>query len=219
MNLVFLIRLTESDKRVLIGICIAIILIFVIIGLLGSLVLKMMASQGKKCDTLVSDVVRYRIITNPRQLKRYAAKKNIRYFIKQAWLPILLMMVGASALIIHNSIYGDWTYNPFNMTDGFGTLIFTWDFADASIYSEFFGTTIISDWPPIDNYPHFVLDAIYSYFFVVFAGIGLFWYLIVSQGYLARTIRASKLAQKVFEKSLEDFNQNSPVVNPNQTLI
>ena len=40
---------------------------------------------------------------------------------------------------------------------------------------------------------------------------GAGWYLVVAQAYLARTIRAYKLSKQVFEKSLEGFNQNTPV--------
>lgn len=215
MKTLFLLSLTENDKRLIIGITIAIILVFVIIGLIGSLVVKTMKFQGRKCDTLISDVVINRIVTNPRQLRKYARKKNLRYFIKQAWLPLIFMLIGFGALAIHNYRNGgDWTYNPFNTVDGFGTLVYTWDFSDPEIYSNIFGVTVLSDWPKVSNEPHFVMEAIYSYVFVVFSFIGLLWYLIVSQGYLARTLRAIELSKKVFEKSLENFNQNTLPPNP-----
>ena len=87
MNPNLLIKFTENDKRVVIALLFAIILLFVIIGLLGSLIIRVMKWQGKKCDTLVSDVVTNHIVKTPHQLRKYAAKKNIRHFIKQAWLP------------------------------------------------------------------------------------------------------------------------------------
>ena len=63
MNPVLLIQLTENDKRIIFALCIVIILLFVVIGLLGSLVVRTMKWQGKKCDTLVSDVVTNKIVT------------------------------------------------------------------------------------------------------------------------------------------------------------
>lgn len=206
MNYPLLVRLTENDKRILIGICIAIILLFVLIGILGSLVIKTMKYQGKKCDALIADVVTARLIKTPAQLRRYARKKNTRYFIKQAWLPLLFTIIGVGSLFAHNIIKDDWTYNPFNLTDGFGTLIYTWNFNDPDMYTYIFGFKVIADWPPIATRPHFEMEAIYSYAFVVFSFIGLFWYLIVSQAYLARTIRASKLSKKLFEKTLDNFD-------------
>ena len=92
MNPVLLIKLSENDKRVIIAIFLILILVFVLIGLIGSLIVRTMKWQGKKCDTLVSDVVRNHIVTTPLQLRNYARKKNTRYFIKQAWIPILLIL-------------------------------------------------------------------------------------------------------------------------------
>ena len=124
MNLIFLIQLTETDKRIIIALCLVLILVFVLIGLLGSLIIRTMKWQGKKCDTLVSDVVTHKIITNSKQLKKYARKKNSRYFLKQAWIPVLFMVIAGLIYVIHNAVIKDWSYNPFNIETGFGSLFF-----------------------------------------------------------------------------------------------
>lgn len=213
MNPVILIQLSENDKRVIIAICLVFILVFVIIGLLGSLIVKTMKWQSKKCDTLVSDVVVNRIITEPKHLRRYARKKNSRYFLKQAWIPILLLTIGALLLVIHNSVTHNWAYNPFNRDDGFGTLLFLWDFSDADSYTTVFGMKVLAKWPPLMNEPHIAedLNALYSYFAVPLLLVGGIWYIVAAQAYLARSIRAWRLSKQVFEKSLEGFNQNSPI--------
>ena len=213
MNLLFLIKLTENDKRILIAACLVIILIFVLIGLIGSIIVRTMKWQGKKCDTLISDVVVNRIVKTPHQLRKYACVKNARYFIKQAWLPIILMIVGVLIIVIRDAVMNNWTYNPFNIDDGFGTLLFVWDFKDPDIYTKVFGITLLANWPPLANQPHFVMEALPAYFAVPLAIIGALWYLVVAQAYLARTIRAWKLSKQVFEKSLDGFNQNTPVEN------
>ena len=211
-----LIKLSENDKRIIIAICLVIILLFVLIGVIGSIVIRTMKWQSKKCDTLVSDVVVNRIVTTPHQLRVYARKKNTRYFIKQAWIPILLIIAGISIVIIHNSVTKNWSYNPFNTDDGFGTLLFVWDFKNPDSYTKVFGVTVMASWPPLSNEPHFVADALASYFAVPMVIVGACWYLVVAQAYLARTLRAYKLSKQVFEKSLEGFNQNTPI-NPQQT--
>ena len=218
MNLLFLIKLTENDKRVIIALCFAIILTFVIIGLLGSLIIRTMKWQGKKCDTLVSDVVTNHIVTTPHQLRKYAAVKNARHFIKQAWIPIIIIIVGLAVLIIHNAAIGDWTYDPFNKDTGFGTLLFMWDFNSPDAYTTIFGFKVIADWPPLCNEPHFAVEAIWSYFYIPLMVIGGTWYGIAAQSYLARTIRAFQLSKKVFEKSLDNFDQNTPVNDQGQPL-
>lgn len=208
-----LLKLSENDKRIIIAICLVIILLFVLIGVVGSIVVRTMKWQSKKCDTLVSDVVVNRIVTTPHQLRVYARKKNIRYFIKQAWIPILLILIGVLIIIIHNAVTKNWSYNPFNIEDGFGSLLFVWDFKDPDSYTKVFGITVMASWPPLANEPHFVVEALASYFAVPLVIVGACWYLVVAQAYLARTLRAYKLSKQVFEKSLDGFNQNTPI-NP-----
>ena len=213
MNLFFLIKLTENDKRILIATCLVIILVFVLIGLIGSIIVRTMKWQGKKCDTLISDVVVNRIVKTPHQLRKYARVKNARHFIKQAWIPIVLMVVSVLIIVIRDAVTNNWTYNPFNSNDGFGTLLFLWDFKNPDIYTKVFGVTLLANWPPLANEPHFVIEALPAYIAVPLAVVGTLWYLVAAQAFLARTMRAWKLSKQVFEKSLDGFNQNTPVEN------
>ena len=218
MNPNVLIKLTENDKRVIIALLFAIILLFVIIGLLGSLIVRTMKWQGKKCDTLVSDVVTNHIVKTPHQLRKYAAKKNIRHFLKQAWIPIIIILVGVATICIRNAIVKDWSYDILNFNNGtkneggtgIGTLLFIWDFKDESAYTTIWGIKVLASWPPLINEPHFSVDAIWCYAYIACMVVGGTWYVIAAQAYLARTIRAIKLSKKVFEKSLENFDQNTP---------
>ena len=210
MNPVVLIQLSENDKRIIIALFLVLILVFVIIGILGSLIIRTMKWQGKKCDTLVSDVVVNHIIEKPGQLRRYARKKNTRYFIKQAWLPIIFIIAGVATLLIRGGVTGNWEYNPFNLDDGFGTLFFAWDFGNDQYYKTIFEIKLLAEWPALINSPHFVVEAIWAYISIPLLFVGGIWYLVVAQAYLARTIRAVKLSKTVFEKSLDDFNKSSP---------
>ena len=214
MSTLFLIKLSENDKRIIIALLFAIIILFVLIGLLGSLVVRIMKWQGKKCDALINEVVVNRIVTTPRQLKSYARKKNSRYFIKQAWVPVILISIGAILLVIHNAVFKNWKYNPFNTDDGFGTLLFAWDFGHIFTKPET-GTGILVNWPKLINEPHFESKALFSYFIVPCFIVGGLWYFFIAQGYLARTMRAHKLAKTVFDKSLDNYNQNTPIQEVN----
>lgn len=211
MNPVLLIQFTENDKRIIIALCIVIILVFVIIGLLGSLVVRTMKWQGKRCDSLVSDVVTNRIVTTPHQLRKYANAKNARCFLKQAWIPLILMIVGVLIIVIRDAVLNNWAYNPFNIDDGFGSLLFVWKltYNNPEEYTIIFGVKILAKWVLI-NEPHFVAEGICAYIAIPFAIVGALWYLVAAQAYLARTIRSWKLSKTVFEKSLEGFNQNTP---------
>lgn len=208
-----LIQLSETEKRIILALLIIFILVFVLIGLIGSLVVRTMKFQGKRLDNLVSDVVTTRVITNKKQFFPYARKKNSQLFFKQSFIPLLILFAGVAVYLIYDAVIGDFTYNPFNTTNGFGTLFYTFDFNDPSIYSNFFGMTILADWPPIATTPHFVVEAWQAYVSVPLMLVGGIWYLITAQCFLARIIRMHKLSRTIFDKSLEGFNQNTPVQN------
>ena len=167
--------------------------------------------QGKRCDTLVSDVVTNRIVTTPHQLRKYANAKNARCFLKQAWIPLILMIVGVLIIVIRDAVLNNWAYNPFNIDNGFGSLLFVWklSYNNPDEYTIIFGVKILAKWVLI-NEPRFVIDGLCSYIAVPLAVVGSVWYLVAAQAYLARTIRSWKLSKTVFEKSLEGFNQNTP---------
>ena len=205
-----LVKLSETEKRVIFALIILVVLVFVLIALIGSLIVKAMKYQGKKMDTLVSDVVTTRVITTRKQFLPYARKKNRQLYFKQSIIPIIIMFVAATILIVYDIINKNFAYNPFNTTNGFGTLIYTFDFKDPAIYKEFFGVKIIADWPTVVNHPHFVWEAWAGYLFVPLAIVGGIWYLVVTQAFIARMWRMRKLSRQVFEKPLDNFNQNSP---------
>lgn len=212
MNL-FLLSLSENDKRLIFAILIILILVIVLIGYIGFLITKIMKWQGKKMDTLVADALVTRVITDKHHFIRYARKKNWRLFFKQAYIGIILMILAAVVLIIRDAVYKDFSYNPFNKDDGFGTLLFIWDF---SVCFRREGLSIILNWPALVNSPHFVLEAWGGYVFVVLAFIGGIWYFIALQSLIARTLRMYKLFTTAFEKSLDGFNQNSAYVQAQQ---
>ena len=220
MDLKVLIKLSDNDKHVLIAFFLAIIILFVLIGIFGSLIIRTMKWQSKKCDALVHDVVVNRIVTTPHQLRVYARKKNRRCFLKQAWIPVILIIVGVLIIVIHNAVVNNWSYNPFNIDDGFGTLLFVWNFGNADSYTKVFGITVLKEWPPLMNNPHFEVKALCSYFAIPLLFIGGIWYVVAAQSYLARTLRAIKLSKSVFSSNLDNYSQNNiPVMqdplNPN----
>ena len=221
MNL--LISLSETDKRVIFVLLLLIIITLVIFGYIGLLITRVMRWQGRRVDQFTHDVVVTKVIDNKKDFVRYARKKNWVWFFKQAWKPLTIILLAFILLIIHNAITRDWSYDVFDHhKTGFGTLLFIWDFNDPDIYKEFFGIRLIADWPPIISTPHWEWDAWCSYIFVPAVFIGGGWYLIALQCVVARTIRIHQLKHSVFDKSLENYNQNDPnniplqQNNPNQ---
>ena len=208
-----LVALSENDKRLLIALLLVLILFFVLIGYLGMLITKVMKWQGKRLDNEVADVIVTRVITNRKQFLPYARKKNWRIFFKSAVIPILIILTAFIVLLIRDIIEKDFSYNPFNHKDGFGTVLFLWDFSNPDSYTKVFGLTILAEWPPLLNEPHVVAEAWCGYVFVPLIIVGGLWYLWVLQSLISRTIRMYKLARIAFDKHLDTFNQTDALSN------
>lgn len=210
MNL--LVSLSENDKRLIFALLIVFVLVFVLIGYIGFLITRIMKWQGKKIDAVVADAVVSRVITTKKHFKEYARKKNWRLFFKQAYIPILILLVAAIVLIVRDAIYKDFSYNPFNKENGFATLLFMWDFSGCFTRQ---GASLLVNWPVLINSPHLVADAWGGYIFGVLVIVGGVWYFLALQSLIARTIRLFSLSGTVFEKTLEGFNQNAQFAQQN----
>ena len=197
-----LIKLTENDKRIIFVLLAVLILLLVLIAYIGFLVTKVMKWQGKKINNYVTDVVVNGVITNEKDFKRYAKKKNLVVFYHQARLPALILAASIIFFVIVSSIFG--FKNPFNYEDGFGTLFFIWDFSTIITKPES-GVGVLLNWPALINSPHIVKEAWISYVFVPAAIISATWYLITVQALIARYLQISKLAQKIFTEQIENF--------------
>ena len=57
------------------------------------------------------------------------------------------------------------------------------------------------------NIPHFLTNiSCLNYFIFLFGFVGLVWYLINVQGYIARSFRIKKLADKMFSQNLDNID-------------
>ena len=201
-----LVTLSENDKRLIFSLLIIVIVILVFIGFLGYLLVRIMKWQSKKMDTLIHDVVVYNVITDRKHLIRYGRSKNWALFFKQAYIPLLIILVGVIVIIVRNIVYNDWSYNPFSTVDGFGTVFWTW-----KATGEFSGSQydiIRFQLIALDNTPHLVAEAWAGYVAGPCFLVGGLWYLITVSSLLSRTALLYKRSREVFEKSLAGYNQS-----------
>lgn len=226
INPLLLIQLSETEKRFIFILLLAFVVAIILVAGIGYIIIKVIRIQGSKLDTAVHDAVITKVITNEKHFKKYAWKKNCQLFLKQAWVPVIIILAGAIALLIRAIAVNDWTwnYNPFNHKDGFMTLLWAFDFSKTPT-TKVFGLTIMSNWPPLleGGEPKFVLEAWASYLFVPCLIVGGIWYILVVQAFFARLYRTVHLSRTIFEKSLENYNQTrgftdggtpQPVINP-----
>lgn len=212
--------LSEGDKRLLLVIFLAIIILIFLIAAIGYTIRRIMRAQGKRLDNYVYDVVVLGIITEEKQFKSYARRKNLQLFLKQAWIPLLIILAGFIVLVIKAIIDSGFTYNPFSKDDGFLTLLWVWDFGNPDYYNEFFGMQLLSKWPAALNNPHFDPNAWAGYISVPCFVVGAIWYILIVQGFFARIYRQRVLLKKTFGKDLSEFNVNKGFENqqPNQNV-
>lgn len=195
-----LVKLTENDKKLIIVLLLVIILLFVIVGYFSLLVKKIMDRQGSKADSMMKTVVEANYFEREKDFVRFGIRKNIRQFYKEARIPFIIMLAAWLAYLLYCLFSGKWGYNPFNRTDGFGTLIVElgpWP------TTKFFGLTIINGFPKVVTPPHWEWKAWFSYLFVPAQIVGVIWFLIYTQAYIARSLRIYKMARGIFRKKLD----------------
>ena len=212
-NIISFVTLSEGDKRLIFSLVLILIVILVLIAFLGYLIFRIMKWQSRKMDTLIHDVVVNKIITDRKHLVRYGRIKNWALFFKQAWIPLVIIAVGFIVLVIHNSITGNWLYNPFSTVDGFGTLFWTWKATGSFTGGDF--DIIRFQIIGLYNTPHVVAEAWVGYVCGPLFIVGGVWYLIAVSCLLSRTFLLYKRSREVFEKSLEGYRQVETPTNNN----
>ena len=206
INFHTLVTLSENDKRMIFSILLIVILLLVLIGVLGYALFRIMKWQSRKMDTLIHDVVVYKVITDKKHLVRYGRSKNWALFFKQAYIPLIIIAIGAIVWVVYGVVYNNWAYNPFSTYDGFGTLFWTWKYS-----GEFTGgpmDIIRFQIIVIDNTPHLVLEAWAGYVIGPCFIVGGLWYVIAASSLLARSFILQKRSREIFEKSLVGYRQN-----------
>lgn len=205
-----LLQLTENDKRLIFAFFLILILVFVIIGVIGYLVVRVMKAQSVRIDDKVYDVVTTRVITEKKEFKKYAHRKNWHMFYKSAQIPIIILLCAGLCVLIHYIVNNFDGTSLFDARKGFSTLLFLWDY-EGTPTTSVMGVTVWSEWPKLYEdigSPQFVLQALPSYLAVPGFAIGVIWYLVEVQALIARGLRIRKLSNQVFAKSLEGFNLN-----------
>ena len=217
MFLNMMIQLSDNDKRLIICFLLILILLFVLAGFAGILVKKIMTFQAKKADDMLYNVVTTGVINKPSKLRIYGYRKNIRYFIKQAWIPMCIITFGLVVYFVCCLSYGhaikllDYGTSSTNEVvtsggEGWTTMFFIWDLS-SPYFAKFFGIKLISGFPLLSK-PHFMVSAIPSYIFFFSMIIGGVWFFVCVQAYLARAIRIWKISKTVFNKTLENVTGN-----------
>lgn len=195
-----LIKLTEGEKRLLIVLFIWLLVIFVLVGYLVVLIKKVMKRQGTKADEMLKNVVEAEYFDKEKQLIRFGIRKNMRLFFNEAKVPFIILCIAWFGLLLYCLFSGNWHYNVFNRTNGFGTILYKFD--ETWPKAKFFGVNLVSGFPDVIEKPHFEWSAWFSYLFVPINIVGIIWFLIYTQSYISRSIRIYAIARGIYRKKL-----------------
>lgn len=204
------VSLNESDRRLLIVLLIILVLLLVIIGLVGMLIRHVTNVLSKRMDNEIHDVVVYRVVGDPKSLKKYGNIKNNRLFFRQALVPFLIALVSLLIYIIYSATTNSWTEDYFG---AFSTLLFKWDWSNPDNYGVFWGMTLLTKWPDLIATPSWHWDYWASYLLVPLWLTSIIYYAIVVQAYIARLSLLHKRCRSVYEKNLDGFKfyDNDPL--------
>lgn len=211
-NFMFLLKLTENDKRMILMFVLLIIAALSLLILLALLIEKIGKSQAKRIDTLMHDVVVTGVVDSKKKFIKIALKKSKIYFYRHARIPMLILFCWGIATLVFCLTYPGATFAGL-YTDyekyGLATIFTIYDMENP-IMTDFFGWfEIVTGYGDPISTPHFSVDALFAYISIPVFFVGGIWLLIDIQGMLARTIRTFRLANKIYSKNLDNVKYNS----------
>ena len=207
-------KINADTKRLIIALLFVVIVFFIIVGSIALIVRKVMRKQAEGADSMLYYVVRAGIFNKKKDLIKFGHKKNCLVFFKQAWIPFLIMVAASVIILLYCLTMNNWDVNIFDYkSEGFLTLLHVFDW-DNTPHTYVFGLKVVSDWPPLLNTPHWSWEAWVSYLFVPGMLVGIVWFLICVQAYIARFFRIRQVAKKVFDRKIDDQLVNDLPVPP-----
>jgi hypothetical protein len=183
-----------------------IFLTLALIGGIGWLFETMIKKYGDQVDAETWKIYETRTVNTPKEFARVAFKKSHRQAFKDYFWALLTIGVMIGLLFGYMAIFNDPTLinDLFNyQTRGFNTIFPIFDWANIPT-SEFFGLSIISDWPILLNIPRFVPDATISYILFLLALLGGLLTFRATLALIGRTLRIQTKKNQIFMKNLDE---------------
>ena len=202
----FLIQLTEKDKRLLVALFIALIIIFVLIAYIGQGIKALMKRYSKGIDGYMHELCSAKLVTTPKQFRAQVFKKESKVLYASTRWVFRVFIVFTTAFIVYTCVAkpsgdGSNLFKYFNDSVKGLFIQLKWP------RGEFFGIKNFPvDWPYVARGVEikFTLPCIVSYLtFIawVFTFFGLFT---STLRFIARVNRAKVKSVEVFSRSLDN---------------
>lgn len=202
--MLLLIKLSESDKRVLIALLLIVILLLILVGYLVKLIKYIVKVQAHYVDKAMYDILDANLITEKKTFFKVSWEKSRRKFYFDARIPMIVIILTIAIILCYQTVIGNysWEFIGKNLYDATFTLKFPTE--------NFFGIQLISNWPSIDKPCEFhfdKFDAWLSYIFFIAIAYGAIHFLVCTCALMARDIYTIKAGNEYFHKDIKDLKQ------------
>ncbi len=202
----FLIQLTEKDKRLLVALFIALIIIFVLIAYIGQGIKALMKRYSKGIDGYMHELCSAKLVTTPKQFRAQVFKKESKVLYASTRWVFRVFIVFTTAFVVYTCVAkpsGDGAnlFKYFNDSVKGLFIQLKWP------RGEFFGIKNFPvDWPYVARGVEikFTLPCIVSYLTFIAWAFTLFGLFTSTLRFIARVNRAKVKSVEVFSRSLDN---------------
>ena len=202
--MLFLLKLSESDKRILISLLLIFILIFILIGYLVKFIKYLLRVQGDYVEKSMYDILDADLITDKKHFFQISWEKNTRAFYFKARLPVIILIVLLSIILIYQTVIENYSWEFFSFYLKEASFKLDWPL------ENFFGIPIINDWPSVTKASIFYFDkfdAWLTYLVTLVGTYAIIHFLLCSISLLSRNIRTIKVGNEYFRKDLDELKK------------
>jgi hypothetical protein len=206
MNSNLLIQLSESDKRVLIALLLALIIVIILFGYLVKIIKYILK---RKCDfvsTSMYDLLDANVVKDAKHFRKFSWQKNRIKFYFEARLPIFFIILSWFIILLYMCVVGfDLSFIGKYTQDL--TLVLDWS-ESGDLLLDFI--PVFANWPKVVKVPvfHFdKIDAWLTYLFDLGILYGTIHFVLCSIVLLARNIKTITLSHDYFKKDIEQLKQ------------
>lgn len=198
----YLIQLSESDKRVLIAICLIFIILIILFGYLVKLIKYILNKKADYVDNSMYDLLDANFIEDKKLFRKISWKKNNLKFYFEARLPLFFILLSLFMIFLYMCIAG---FNFDFIIKYNNQLKFSLDWSNTGDLLLGF-IPVWAEWPTINKVPVFYFDQVEAWLTYIF-DIGIIYgslhFFFCSTVLLARNIRTISVSNEYFKKDLK----------------
>lgn len=202
----YLIQLSESDKRVLIAICLIFIILIILFGYLVKLIKYILNKKADYVDNSMYDLLDANFIEDKKLFRKISWKKNNLKFYFEARLPLFFILLSLFMIFLYMCIAG---FNFDFIIKYNNQLKFSLDWSNTGDLLLGF-IPVWAEWPTINKVPVFYFDQVEAWLTYIF-DIGIIYgslhFFFCSTVLLARNIRTISVSNEYFKKDLKALKE------------